>query len=316
MRAIRLEGGAIAEARLDWSASSPGSLAAGMVGDARLIARSRGSTRGTAEFANGRRALVSRLPGSASEGAMIRLQITRPEMAESGRIKLAHARPTAEAPRPAPSLAETLAAEGWQVRKLRHFPEGDWDALMADAFAGQCAFPGGALVISPTPAMTLIDIDGELPPRTLALAACEPIARVLRRFDIGGSTGVDFPTLPEKADRRAVDMALEEALAGWPHERTAMNGFGFVQLVSRLERPSILHRACFQRPAAAARLLLRRAEKLAGPGLIELVAHPALARHLRPDWLAELNRRTGRNHRLRLDPALAIESPHAQLVGS
>lgn len=314
-RAVRLEAGEIAEARLDW----PGERAAGAVAEARLVSRGRGSARGIAVFADGSRALVDRLPPGASEGAALRLLITRPAMVESARGKLARARPSDAPPRPAPTLAERLAAEEHAVREVSRFPGDGWNALMAEAFAREIAFPGGALILSPTPAMTLIDVDGEDDPARLALAACPAIAGALRRFDIGGSIGVDFPTLPDKADRRAVDVALDAALAGppapWPHERTAMNGFGFVQLVARLERPSLLHRAAFAPAATAARLLLRRAEQLDGAGIIEMTGHPAIEAHLTPEWLAELHRRTGRNHRFRADPALAIEAPQAQLVG-
>jgi ribonuclease G len=84
-----------------------------------------------------------------------------------------------------------------------------------------------------------------------------------------------------------------------------MNGFGFVQLVARLERPSLLHRATFQRTATAARALLRRAELLSGPGALLLSGHPALEAQLRPEWLAELGRRTGREVRWEARPGLA-----------
>ena len=107
---------------------------------------------------------------------------------------------------------------------------------------------------------------------------------------------------------------LAASLAGWPHERTAINGFGFVQLVARLERPSLLHRAAFQRAGMAARGLLRRAELLSGPGALLLSGHPALESQLRPEWIEELARRTGREVRWEARPGLAIEAPQAQLV--
>ena len=309
-RAIRLDGDRIAEARLDW----PGELAVGQVEDAVLVARAAGSRRGTARFASGEEALVDRLPPSAGEGAPIRLEVTRPALGERGRRKLARARPTDALPCPAPTLAERLRAEGHAVRVVRQFATGDGAELIAEAFAGEVAFPGGSLQFSPTPAMLLIDVDGTLEPRALALAAAAPVADALRRFDAGGAIGIDFPTLADKADRRAVDEALAAALAGWPHERTAMNGFGFVQLVARLERPSLLHRAAFQRAGMAARKLLRQAELLEGPGAVLLSGHPALESQLKPEWLAELARRTGREVRLQVQPGLAIEAPQAQLV--
>ena len=311
-RAIRCDAGEIAEARVCW----PHELGAGTITEAQLVSRRRGSSRGLARFADGTQALVERLPTDASEGAAIRLRITRPAMSEAGRAKLARARPSKEAPRPAPGLAEQLVQDGHEVREVRRFPEGDWNALMAEAFSREVSFPGGTLVLSPTPAMTLIDIDGEEELYRLGLAACPAVARVLRRFDIGGSIGIDFPTLAEKRERQALDAALASELAGWPHERTAMNGFGFVQLIARLERPSLLYRAAFTPTAAAARLLLRRAEMLAGAGTILLLANPALAPQLDAARLSEVSRRTGREVRLELDAGLAIEAPQAQFVGS
>ena len=309
-RAIRLDGDRIVEARVEW----PGELAAGQVADAILVSRAAGSGRGTALFAGGEEALVDRLPPSSAEGAPLRLEVTRPALGERGRRKLARARPTDAPLRPAPGLAERLRDEGHAVRIVREFPTGDGAELAAEAFAGEVAFAGGVLQFSPTPAMLLVDVDGTLAPRALALAAVGPLAEALRRFDAGGSIGIDFPTLADKADRRAVDEALAGALAGWPHERTAMNGFGFVQLVARLERPSLLHRAAFQRAGMAARKLLRSAEVLQGPGAVLLSGHPALEAQLRSEWLDELARRTGREVRWEARPALAIEAPQAQLV--
>jgi ribonuclease G len=256
---------------------------------------------------------VDRLPVPAAEGSTIRLEVTRPALAERGRLKRARARPTQAPPRPAPSLAERLRSEEREARIVRRFPA-DWDELIGEAFAGETAFAGGSLSFCPTPAMLLIDIDGTLPPLALALAAVPVLAAALRRFDIGGSIGIDFPTLAAKADRRTVDEAMAEALTRWPHERTAMNGFGFVQLIARLERPSLLQRAASDRAGLAARLLLRRAEALEGPGAVLLTSHPAVEARLRPEWLDELVRRTGREVRLEADSSLAVEAPHAQLV--
>ena len=309
-RAIRLDGETVAAARIEW----PGPLAAGQVEDAILISRSTGSSRGTLRFASGEEALVSGLPGSAREGAPLRAEITRAAMAESGRLKRAQARPATVPPRPAQSLAKRLRTEGHEVRLVRQFPAGAWEELWGEGFAGEVAFSGGSLTVSPTPAMTLIDIDGSLPPRPLALAAIPALAAAIRRFDLAGSIGADFPTLADKADRRAVDMALAAALADWPHERTAMNGFGFVQLVARLEWPSLIHRIASDRPGAAARLLLRQAERIAEPGALLLGLHPAVRAAIRPEWEAQLARRSGRVLRWQVDPALALTGSFAQAI--
>lgn len=303
-RAVQLVDDAIAAARIEW----PGRLAAGWVIEAKLIARTAGSARGTALADNGEEVLVDRLPRDASEGMTVRLGITRAALDGPGRLKRAWGRPR-EASLARPSLAERLGA-----RTVRSFAGNAWDELIDEALTGEIAFAGGALLFAPTPAMMTVDVDGDLPPRALALAAAPMLARSLRRLDIGGAVAVDFPTLADKADRRALDDALAAALTDWPHERTAMNGFGLVQIVARLERPSLLHRAAWQRGALVWRRLLRRAELLAGAGAIELSIHPALDSRIEPGHLAALERRTGRRVTVRQVTSLAPDAPHAQMI--
>lgn len=299
IRAVLVEAGQAIAARLDW----PGALAAGQVDEAVLIHRSAGSRRGTARFPGGEEALVDQLPPDAKEGEPIRLKVLRAAMAEAGRFKRAQARPTRDAVCTAPPPPGRL---------VPHLPEGLWDDIWADAWGGTAEFRGGQLTLSPTPALTVIDIDGDLPPRALALAAVPALAAALRRMDLAGSIAIDFPTLADKADRQAVDTALAEALAGWPHERTAMNGFGLVHLVARLERPSLLHRLRHDRAGAAARLLLRRAERVAAPGALMLTSHPAVRRAVTAAWEAELARRAGRAIHWQEDPSLALDGGFAQ----
>ena len=314
-RAILVSGGRILSARVCWGEK----VRPGLVAQARLVTRHAGSRRGVVRFDDGAEALVDQLPREATEGVSLTVRVTRAAIAERGRTKLPVVRPApGEDPRPAPSLREELEATGASVKSVaitgRAFADNGWDELAEQAVTGEIAFAGGSIIVSPTPAMTLIDIDGTLPPLKLALSAVDVIADALHRLDIGGSVGIDFPTLHEKKDRQHVDKVLGDALIDWQGERTAMNGFGFVHLVSRLERPSLVARYARFPAGASARALLRQAERVSEPGALLLCAHPRVIEAILPEWEAELARRTGRTIRRKADPALALSGGFAQGV--
>ncbi|MEN7536894.1 ribonuclease [Aurantiacibacter flavus] len=304
-RALLVDGDRVLAAKMQW----PGELAAGAVVSAKLVARAAGIRRGTALTDSGTEVLVDRLPASATEGSTCEVLITRARIAERGRLKRAQGRLYE---------GQEIAISPFSTgREVHRFPAGQWEEVWHSASSGEIAFPGGALLFSATPAMTLADIDGDLPPRELALAAVPALAQAFPLLDLGGSIGIDFPTLAAKADRKMVDEALGQALADWPHERTAINGFGFVHIVARLEGPSLLHRFATSRLGLAARYACRVGERAEGTGaVLALRVHPALRAKLKPEWLDELARRTGKQVRLETDPALALEAPQAQLLTS
>ena len=301
-RALLIEDNQVAAAKLRW----PGELAAGSLVTAKLAHVRAGSSRGVAIGDTGHEILLDKLPRSVAEGSMARVMITRAPIAERGRLKRAQGRIAQNSHAP-----EVGPMEGRVVRK---FPAGLWEEVWSAASSGEIDFPGGSILLSVTPAMTLIDIDGEGTPRELSLAAIPAIAQALQWFDIGGSIGIDFPTISSKADRKAVDASLDEALDGWPHERTAMNGFGFVQLVARLEGPSLLHRFAHSRVGASARMALRRAEMIEEAGRLLLTVHPALKAKIKEAWLIELAGRSGREVQIATDPSLAIDAGFAQAM--
>ncbi|HEX5644211.1 MAG TPA: ribonuclease [Erythrobacter sp.] len=310
-RAIRLNCDGIEQARVQWPGDQ---LVAGEVADAILRQRLGEGSAGLVEFPGHQQAFATLVPKRVSVGAPVRVKVTREAIAERGRLKLAQARHCETDLRPPPTLAEALREDGHDVEVVGRFPDlHDWDDLWIDAARQQVDFNGGTLLFAETPAMTLIDVDGG-PDRAIWFNAIPVLARALQRFDLGGNIGIDFPTVRDKEDRKSLDARLGECLRDWPHERTAMNGFGFVQIVARLERPSLLHRIARDRAGAAARWLLRRAEAVPLPGAILLGCHPQVASALRPGWLEELGRRTGREVRVASDPCLALEAGFAQSI--
>ena len=241
---------------------------------------------------------------AVTEGASLTIEVTREALAGAEPWKRPLARVTDAAPTPAteingltlpfPSPTDALEAAGWSD-------------LLDEARSGIIAFPGGELRVSLTPAMTLIDVDGHLPPEQLALAAAAAAARTIRRHGISGSIGIDFPTIGGKAARQAVGEAVDANLPA-PFERTAMNGFGFLQIV-RPRRHASLFELAADRAAFEARALLRRAGR--ETGAIALVAHPALIAALRPDWLDQLGAQIGGAVSLRPDPACRMAAAYA-----
>ncbi|MGB3738496.1 MAG: ribonuclease E/G [Pontixanthobacter sp.] len=308
-RAIRVEDYSIAESRVHW----PGEITAGDVYRVRIVHRRSGSPRATARLDDGRVILLDRLPVALTEGTSVRAEIIRGAIAERGRTKLPLGRKCDDEPR-VTTLAQSLRGEGRTVTTVRRFPNVGWSDCVADALDRTATFAHGALLIDATPAMIVIDVDGAGDPTALALSAAGAVGSAIRRFDMGGNIGIDFPTIADKAGRRRVDAALADALGDHRHERTAMNGFGFIQIVSRLQRPSLIHRAAYDRTGVLVRRLLRQAEAIAEPGAILLTVPPAIEAALRHEWRDELARRSGRPIRIETDPALALEGAFAQAV--
>ena len=307
-RAILVENGRILEAAVEL----PETVPVGSVLDARLLKALVPGRRGLVALAGGDEAVLEPLPAHLTEGQALRVEIVREPIPEAGRPKRALCRWSEEAPRTGPRLPQRLP------NPRRHRPPGPdrfedagWSELLEEVLTGEIAFPGGALRMSVTPAMTLFDVDGTLPPAALAVAGAEAAGRAMRRMGIGGSVGIDLPTLPGKAERQAAAAALDAVLPQ-PFERTAVNGFGFLQVVRRRQRASLPELLAGDPAGAAARALLRRAEWSGGIGPRTLHAAPAVIARIekRPDWTEELARRVGAPVVLRAEPGLAISGGH------
>lgn len=294
-RAILVEGGSILEAAIEL----PG-LRVGAIVPARLQ-----SAAGIALLDDGSEANVD--PAGLSEGAAFHAEVLREAIPEPGRPKPPKVRVSDQPLRRGPSLAERICAPPSSPGPDR-FEEAGWSELLEEAARGEIGFAGGALRMSLTPAMTLFDVDGSLAPPALALAGAEVTARTIRRLGIAGSIGIDLPTLPRDARQQAA--AAVDAILPQPFERTAVNGFGFLQIVRRRERPSIPEILRADPAGAAARALLRRAERCTGP--LALHAAPQVIARIGEDWLRLLGRRTGGAIALRAEPGLAISAGHVE----
>lgn len=251
------------------------------------------------------------LPSGATgktQGANLAIEVTRERIPGAEPWKRPLARVSDEAPRQAWSF------EGEELV----FPSPDdrlerigWSDLLEEARSGVVGFVGGELRISVTPAMTLIDVDGRLPPYDLALAGAQAAARTILRHGIGGSIGVDLPTGAGKAQRQAIGAAVDNILPQ-PFERTAVNGFGFLQIV-RTRAHANLFELATDRAAFEARALLRRVAR-EHTGAVRLVTHPAIIAALenKPGWLDELARQVGGSVALRADASLPISGGHGE----
>ena len=297
-RALLLDNGAPVQIRVE---RADGRAKAGAIVDAKFTRQWVAGKSGIVTLPDGQEALLQPLPRGLTEGAMVRVAIVRAAMTErGGQAKRAKAQPADmdNVLCDGPDLLAEINATGFPVKHVHAhdadiFGQYGWHEAIEQAETGRIDFEGGSLLVSLTPAMTLIDVDGPLAPFELAKRAAKEIALALVRFDIAGNIGVDFPTLEAKAERAAVTAIFDQYMTA-NCERTAINGFGFMQIVSRKIRPSVLEIMQANRSVNAALKLLRQAERDRGTGAMRLEVHPAVANKIEPSLLEELAKRTGR----------------------
>ena len=303
-RAALVDGGEIVEARIELD----GVARAGTVIAARLASAGQAGRNAIARDDEGTEYLLPNAPHGVTEGARLNVEILREAIPGSEPWKRPLARATDEPPAPATPLSGRAGA--FPTSGRNELTDAGWDDLIEQARSGIVEFAGGTLRISQTPAMTLIDVDGVLPPGELAVAGAAEAARAIRRLGVGGSIGIDLPTVAGKAVRQAAAEAIDQWLPQ-PFERTAVNGFGFLQIVRPRRHASLLELAADRGPFEA-RALLRRAAR--ETGAIRLVAHPAViaAIEVHPGWIDALARQVGGAVGLRADASLPISVGHAE----
>ncbi|WP_447764010.1 ribonuclease E/G [Sphingopyxis panaciterrae] len=317
-RAALVEDREIVEARIEREGEGP---RVGAVVAAKLVEAGRGGKGALVALdrAGDLQATLADAPPATPTGTRLTVEITRMALRERGRDKPARARlaETGTALTDGPDLYARISATGIPVAELAstgpdRLEQAGWSELIDSVRSGHWPFAGGALWVDATPAMVLIDIDGEGDALTLAKAGAAAAAGVIRRCDIGGSIAIDFPSLRDRAARQAIDALVDDMLPQ-PFERTAVNGFGLMQIIRRRARPSLIEQICLDPVATDAALLLRQAERAVGTGLLSMTARPVVIDHIaaNPAWIDALQARTGRRVELAADAAMK-GAGHAQ----
>jgi len=236
--------------------------------------------------------LLLRSKMGAPEGARIMFEVTREAIAEPGRNK----------------PPEVILREG--VCEPLMGKDALWDARMASlgqsiikasiaegfdiAIAGQSQVGDVTISFQRTKAGLVFDIDGIGYAFAINMVAATEIARLLRLYQVGAMVLIDFVSMESKAQRTQIAEAFDAAsvLDPRPFERTAINGYGMMQVVRARPRPSVLDQLFGTRIAALseetqAYWLLRTVAESHGFGVRSVTARPEVATLLQSEgWAA------------------------------
>jgi ribonuclease G len=245
------------------------------------------------------------LIGSAQHplGTRLRVRVVRAPTPEPGQIKRAHVVEHF-------GLAEAVAALAFVSDLPDDFEIEAWCDI---AISGHVPFAGGSLSLERTRAGLVIDVDGSGPALEINVNAARKIAQILRLFQVGGMVMVDFITAENRRDRLELDAALDAALKKDPRafERTAINGFGMVQIVRAKRGASLIDQYCGIRRHAPsvetqALALLHAAARSLGAGPRTLVARREILDTLEkwPVLLDELRAKLGADVKMAADDTI------------
>ncbi len=315
VRAALIEKGQLVEALIE---RENGGVRAGAVAQGRLVQTVIPRKRGIVRLDTGEEILIEPIPPKVAEGALVLIDVLREAIAEEGRPKLAKGRiaQPGSKPTPAPSLLHRIRASGIPVTPCPAHEEDrleahGWTELLEEAIGGDIGTEAAALRIYLTPAMALIDIDGSLPPAQLGPKGAKLAAQAIRRLGLTGSIGIDLPTMNNK-DERVIAAAQIDKYLPLPFERTAVNGFGFVQIIRKRERANLMELLREDPILTAVLALLRLAERHGTGGPATITAAPSIIDRLYKNraWIDQLERRRGGAVILQADPALALSAGH------
>ena len=278
-RAVLFEDGVAVELHIE----RQGHIALGSVSDGRIITK--GAQHDYVRLSGGEEIIVS--PKSAlGEGAIIRAEIVREQMCEPGDVKLAIARQSdGDLIDMAGHWQAALTARADATIKADALFDDHFDlALAGRSDVARSDVGGATLWFERTKAGLVFDVDGQGDPLALNRAAAGEVARLLRLFQIGGAAMIDFVGMDSKAARLDVAAAFDAASAADPRgfERTAINGYGLMQVIRAKPRPSLLDtlfgvRRVSPSDETMALMLLRAASRSHGAGVRRCVTTPSIA---------------------------------------
>lgn len=294
-RAVLFENGIAVELHI----FREGHIVAGSITEARIISKQPGCA--FLQLSSGEEAIMSPAP-SKPEGQSIRVEIMRAAISEPGETKLATARVTEAEP-------VTLGVDVWREALSRRADviiaaSADFDDYFDIAQAGRSDLDGATLWFERTKAGLIFDVDGSGDTLGINCVAASEIARLLRLLQIGGATMIDFIGVENKAARLAVADAFDGASRTDPRsfERTAINGYGLMQVIRAKPGPSILDMLFGKRRVSLSDetlilALLRAASRAQGAGVRRCLTTPVLAAQLAlPHWqplIAQAARQAG-----------------------
>lgn len=237
-------------------------------------------------------ALLLRGKTNALEGARVMFEVTREAMSEPGRIKPPEIILRDSAGNP------LIGKDALWDARLASLGQSAINASIAEgidvAIAGQSQLGDVTISFQRTKAGLVFDIDGIGDAFAINLVAASEIARLLRLYQVGAMALIDFVSMESKAQRTQIAEAFDAASVLDPRsfERTAINGYGMMQVVRARPRPSVLDQLFGTRIAALsdetqAYWLLRAVAQSSGFGARTVTTRPEVATLLQSErWAA------------------------------
>jgi hypothetical protein len=246
--------------------------------------------------------LLLRSKISDPEGMRVTFEVTREAIAEPGRVK-----PAEIALRDSGVLPSLQKDALWDAR-LMAFEQPVISASIADGFdialSGQSQLGSVIISFQRTKAGLVFDVDGIGSAFDINQVAAAEIVRLLRLYQVGAMVMIDFVSMEAKAQRTQIAEIFDAAARSdaRPFERTAINGYGMMQVVRARPRPSVLDHLFGTRIAALsdqtqAYWLLRAVAQSSGFGARTVTARPDVAALLESQkwagWRAQAMRAAG-----------------------